>query len=104
MLVTETNVDVALRPGCPARQLVSIGNGLVESVDRAEQRVEVKEALAWMLGLGEEVVGTEASRRVRDEVVEVNGLSNGKGPKLGVRSVGPVQGSMEQHRTGTAHD
>ena len=90
MLVTETNVDVALRPGCPARQLVSVGNGLVEGVDRAEQRVEVKEALAWMLGLREEVIGTEASGRVGNEVVEVNCLSNSEGPKLSVGSVRPV--------------
>ena len=41
MLVTETNVDVALRAGCPARQLVSVGNGRVEGVGRAEQWVEV---------------------------------------------------------------
>ena len=69
MLVAEPDKDVALGSGSPPGQLVSVGNRFVERVGRTEEWVEIVEALAGVLSLRKQIVGAEARRQVRDEVV-----------------------------------
>ena len=90
VLVAEPDKHSTSRPWFPARDLLSVSDGLVQHIDRRSPNVTIMETTLLPSGPGEQVKGADSSVSVGKSIEEEDGMLDGHGPQRRIRHVDPM--------------
>jgi hypothetical protein len=102
--ITHPHVHVALRSRLPSRDLLAARDSVIENVNRTAPHMKISKFCLRPPSPGEDVDGGEAILLRGHTVPDIDGVSYGHWPELRIGDGGPVNGRVNQHRTGNGHD
>jgi hypothetical protein len=104
MLVGDADKLDAFTARLPLGELLAIGNGFIQQVDRTTPDMEIMQAALRKPSAGEEVKRGKSSGWVGDAIEHISCILVGEGPKGGIGHIRPVGSGVEQQCSRNGHE